>query len=87
MAVSRGYGESKWVTEQILGRAASTSGLRATVVRVGQLCGDTRQGGWNTKEWVPAIARVSQKIGCAPETDDVSSSVPSSLCVSLESSG
>ncbi|TFK78258.1 hypothetical protein K466DRAFT_507571 [Polyporus arcularius HHB13444] len=72
VAVGLGYGESKWVTEQLFGRAAKTTGLRTTAVRVGQLSGDTRVGGWNVKEWVPAIVRGSQLLGCVPEKDDVS---------------
>ena len=71
IAIGLGYGESKWVTEQLLGRVSADSGLRTTVARVGQLCGDTRVGGWGTKEWVPAIARASLKVGCAPMKDDV----------------
>ena len=71
IALGLGYGESKWVTEQLLGRAAAAAGLRTTVARVGQLCGDTQVGGWGTKEWVPAIARASLKVGCSPMKDDV----------------
>ena len=72
MAVGLGYGESKWVTEHLLGRAAAATGLRTTVARTGQLSGDRRVGGWGTKEWVPAIAKASKKIGCVPAKDDVS---------------
>lgn len=72
LAVGQGYGESKWVTERVLSRAAESTGLRTTSVRVGQLSGDTRVGGWSTSEWVPAIVRVSKKLGCAPKREDVS---------------
>ncbi|KAL7278804.1 hypothetical protein ACG7TL_007815 [Trametes sanguinea] len=76
LALGTGYGESKWVTEQIFHRAAQDTGAKATVVRVGQLCGDTRVGGWSTTEWVPAIVRVSKLLGCIPAADDTLSWVP-----------
>ena len=63
------------MTEQLLGHAAAATGLRATVARVGQLCGDTRVGGWGTKEWVPALARASKVLGGVPNKDDVSDSM------------
>ena len=63
---------SKWVTEQLLARVAKDTGLRTVVVRVGQLSGDTGVGGWNVKEWVPAIVRASKLLGCVPEKADVS---------------
>ena len=75
LAVGLGYGESKWVTEQILRQARRETGLRTTSVRVGQLSGDSRVGGWNVKEWVPVLVRASQRLGCVPEKDDVSSSL------------
>ncbi|KAI0718411.1 acetyl-CoA synthetase-like protein [Cerioporus squamosus] len=82
VAVGLGYGESKWVTEQLFGRAAKTTGLRTTAVRVGQLSGDTRVGGWNVKEWVPAIVRGGQILGCVPELDDTVSWVPVDIAAS-----
>ncbi|KAI0369579.1 acetyl-CoA synthetase-like protein [Pilatotrama ljubarskyi] len=82
VAVGQGYGESKWVTEQILARAAKETRLETTVVRVGQLSGDTRVGGWNTTEWVPAIARVGKRLGCLPSADDTVSWVPVDMAAS-----
>ncbi|RPD70255.1 acetyl-CoA synthetase-like protein [Lentinus tigrinus ALCF2SS1-7] len=82
LAVGLGYGESKWVTEQLLGRAAKETGLRTVVVRVGQLSGDTRVGGWNVKEWVPAIVRASKLLGCAPYKHDTVSWVPIDIAAS-----
>ncbi|KAI0673258.1 acetyl-CoA synthetase-like protein [Trametes maxima] len=76
LAAGLGYGESKWVTEQILGRARQETGLRTTSVRVGQLCGDTRSGGWNTTEWVPAIVRMGKRLASVPAIDNTVSWVP-----------
>ncbi|KAI0633130.1 acetyl-CoA synthetase-like protein [Trametes polyzona] len=70
LAVGTGYSESKWVTEQLFGRAAERTGLQTTSVRVGQVSGDQRTGGWNTTEWVAAILRVSQRLGCIPVKEE-----------------
>ncbi|KAF4573440.1 putative PKS/NRPS-like protein biosynthetic cluster [Pleurotus pulmonarius] len=62
-AVGTGYSESKWVAEQLIRRASEVAGLSSTVIRVGQLSGDSLTGAWNPKEWVPAIVGMSQLIG------------------------
>ncbi|KZV68636.1 acetyl-CoA synthetase-like protein [Peniophora sp. CONT] len=74
--VSLGYGESKWVAETMLLRAREAVGLRATAVRVGQLAGDTRIGGWNKWEWVGAIARLGQIVKALPDLDEQITWVP-----------
>lgn len=72
-ALASGYPESKWVCENMLGRAAEGAGLPSIVVRVGQLCGmsGTGSGRWNTKEWVPALVKSSIQLGCLPHIDNV----------------
>ena len=69
--VGLGYGESKWAAESVLLRAAREAGLRANVVRVGQLSGDRARGGWNAKEWVPALLQASQVLGAVPIREEV----------------
>ncbi|KAI0050788.1 acetyl-CoA synthetase-like protein [Auriscalpium vulgare] len=69
--VGRGYGASKWVAESILLRAHESTSLRTNIVRVGQLAGDSAVGGWNEKEWVPAMLRSSQELGCFPMRDQM----------------
>ena len=71
-----GYGESKWVAETLLLRAREAAGLRATVVRVGQMAGDTRVGGWNKQEWVGAIVRLGQIVHALPMRDEPVTWVP-----------
>lgn len=71
IAAGGGYSASKWVSETILLRAMKERGLRANVVRVGQLCGDLEKGGWNEKEWVPALVKGSQALGAFPERVEV----------------
>lgn len=70
--IGSGYGESKWVTEQVLLRATHQTGVRVNVIRVGQLCGNSAHGGWNEKEWVPAMVKWSQMLGAVPDRDGVS---------------
>ena len=71
LAYGTGYSESKWITEQLFARAAER-GLRATSVRVGQVSGDQRMGGWSTTEWVAVLVRTSQRLGCIPSKEEVS---------------
>jgi thioester reductase-like protein len=70
-SVSSGYSQSKWVAEEILFRAREQSGIKATIVRVGQVAGDSRTGAWTEREWVPAMIRVAQVVGALPKRDDV----------------
>ncbi|EJF61432.1 acetyl-CoA synthetase-like protein [Dichomitus squalens LYAD-421 SS1] len=76
VALGTGYGESKWVAEQVLHCAALYTGLRTVSVRVGQLSGDTHIGSWNTKEWIPSLLRISKRLGAIPAMDTNISWVP-----------
>ncbi|KAF8520979.1 acetyl-CoA synthetase-like protein [Gautieria morchelliformis] len=76
MAVGTGYSESKWVTERILEAASQKTTMRTTVVRIGQLSGGSKNGAWNVKEWVPAIIRGGQIIGCLPLRDEEVAWIP-----------
>lgn len=75
-AGSIGYSQSKWVTERIC-RSASESVIlrdRVKILRVGQLCGDTKTGYWNEKEGWPLMIRTAQTTGCLPLIDEASRS-------------
>ncbi len=72
MAAGNGYGESKWVSEQILVRANHATASRNVVVRLGQVCGNTRNGHWNVWEWFPALVQSSKIVHCLPEAEGVS---------------
>ncbi|KAI0050775.1 acetyl-CoA synthetase-like protein [Auriscalpium vulgare] len=76
VAIGTGYGESKWVAETILLQAKETASLCTTVVRVGQLSGDRARGMWSENEWVAAMLRSSQTLGCVPQRDETISWVP-----------
>lgn len=43
-----------------------------TILRVGQLCGDTVSGRWNEKEGWPLMIRTAEEIGCLPILEEVS---------------
>ncbi|CCM01374.1 uncharacterized protein FIBRA_03424 [Fibroporia radiculosa] len=74
-AVGAGYGMSKFVVEEVLSNAREV-GLKTTVLRVGQICGSTRNGAWNTSEWVPILVKSSVSLGCLPEMNGVLSWIP-----------
>ncbi|OMP85286.1 L-aminoadipate-semialdehyde dehydrogenase large subunit [Diplodia seriata] len=82
VADGMGYGQSKWVAEQMCvaaalppapppstGRTRGGLGLHTRILRVGQLCGDTRHGVWNPSEAVPATVRAALSIGALPFVD------------------
>ncbi|KAG7447913.1 acetyl-CoA synthetase-like protein [Guyanagaster necrorhizus] len=72
MALGTGYGESKWVSEELLRTAKD---LHYLIIRAGQLCG-AANGTWNVNEWVPAMVQSSLKLGCFPGGDRTISWVP-----------
>ncbi|WWD02658.1 hypothetical protein V865_000698 [Kwoniella europaea PYCC6329] len=76
-----GYSQSKWVTEQICRLASESSILkdRVHVMRVGQLCGDTKTGHWNEKEGWPLMIRTAQTTGTLPILEEKPSWLPVDL--------
>jgi thioester reductase-like protein len=67
-----GYSQSKWVTEQICGKAASTAlHDRVQVLRIGQLCGDVEHGIWNESEGWPLMLRTAGTTGKLPKLNEV----------------
>ncbi len=72
-AVAMGYARSKWVAEQIVARRATATtkrGSRYSVVRIGQLCSDTKNGVWNESEAWPILIQISQLVGSFPNLND-----------------
>jgi thioester reductase-like protein len=71
-ATALGYSRSKWVAEQICAEAHNRTLLRGkiSVIRVGQLSGDSNTGIWNTKEAWPMMLSTSRLIGCLPNLGD-----------------
>lgn len=74
---SMGYGQSKWVAEEILTRAAAADhGLESVrVARLGQVVGDTRLGHWKTSEAYPAVVQSALTVGALPLIEAASDGV------------
>lgn len=66
-----GYGQSKWVSEQI---CAETS-RSARILRVGQVAGDTKHGIWNPAEAIPAMVQSALTIGALPKLEGAKNSL------------
>lgn len=54
-AGSLGYAKSKWVAEAICSLACQKTRANISIVRIGQLCGNTVNGTWNEKEAWPLM--------------------------------
>ena len=76
---STGYGQSKMVVEEILGRICHKSKLPVTILRIGQIAGSVEEDAmastaykalnsrpWNQHEWVPALIKSSLYLGYIP---------------------
>jgi thioester reductase-like protein len=74
-----GYGQSKWVVEKTLERAALEKGARVGVLRIGQLVGDTTNGVWNETEAWPLMFKSANAIGALPALDERLSWLPVDL--------
>ncbi|KAJ7673364.1 hypothetical protein B0H17DRAFT_1083222 [Mycena rosella] len=65
-----GYGQSKYLIEQILAH----SGLNATCLRVGQVCGALAKGAWPARDWLPILVKTCITLGCLPLANGASNS-------------
>lgn len=67
-----GYSRSKWVAEAICNAANQRSELRGkiAVLRIGQLCGDTQYGIWNSSEAWPLMLNSVKATGCLPQLEE-----------------
>ncbi|OAG41651.1 hypothetical protein AYO21_04115 [Fonsecaea monophora] len=69
-AQGMGYAQSKLVTEHLVTRAASQTGMEARVLRVGQIIADTAHGIWNDTEAIPLMLQAATTIGALPSLDE-----------------
>jgi thioester reductase-like protein len=71
-AVAMGYARSKHVAETIC-NAAWQSSMRGRigVLRLGQLCGDTKDGIWKAEEGWPLLIGSVGCVGCLPDLAEV----------------
>lgn len=70
-AQNMGYARSKLVTEHIIKAAGEKTGMIASVLRVGQIVGDTTNGLWNTTEAIPLMIQSVNALRALPELDEV----------------
>ena len=61
-----GYARSKLVSEHIVQKAVEDAGADATILRIGQVVGDTKSGIWNDSEAFPLIIRSAVTMGILP---------------------
>jgi thioester reductase-like protein len=72
VSLGNGYSESKWVSENIVLRAAkAVSQLQTTIVRPGQVSG-APNGAWDINHWVSSIIVSGPVVKCLPMLDGVS---------------
>lgn len=74
-AQGMGYAQSKSVSEHICA-AAAQQGVRARVLRVGQIIGDTQHGVWNAQEAVPMMMQTAVTVGVLPRLQESPSWLP-----------
>lgn len=65
-----GYGESKHISERLLGLASIESNIPVSICRVGQVAGPVHgsHGMWNKQEWLPSLILSSKYLGVIPES-------------------
>jgi len=59
-----GYAQSKWVAEQVC--AAPSAKSSTTIIRIGQLCGNSKTGVWNSSEAYPLMLSTASITGSLP---------------------
>ncbi|KAJ0419446.1 hypothetical protein BJY00DRAFT_302185 [Aspergillus carlsbadensis] len=69
-AQNMGYAQSKLVAEHICVNAAQQTGIRARVLRIGQVIGDSKNGIWNTTEAIPLMVQSALTTGALPTIDE-----------------
>jgi thioester reductase-like protein len=62
-----GYAQSKCVAEHLCVVAAQKTGVKARVLRVGQIVADTVHGVWNDTEAIPLMMQSALSVGALPK--------------------
>lgn len=64
-----GYGQSKYIAENLISHAAQRLPIKAQIARVGQIAGPTCGPGlWNRSEWLPRMLRSSLDVSVIPQS-------------------
>ncbi|KAI0202451.1 hypothetical protein F4808DRAFT_76239 [Astrocystis sublimbata] len=95
-AINTGYAQSKLAAEQILAKASDASGLRASIIRVGQVGGSKEVHNlWLDQAWISALLRTAKTTKCMPSqvsavdwifVEDASSIIHKIICRTDETS-
>ncbi|EUC46480.1 hypothetical protein COCMIDRAFT_92740 [Bipolaris oryzae ATCC 44560] len=75
-AQGMGYAQSKCVAERICMAAAEKAGIKARVLRVGQIVADTVHGIWNATEAIPLMMQSALTVGALPKLRESPSWTP-----------
>lgn len=75
-AQGMGYAQSKLVTEHLVSKAAADTGMRARVLRVGQITADTQHGIWNDTEAIPLMMQAATSFGALPTLNETARWLP-----------
>ncbi|KAG2036041.1 L-aminoadipate-semialdehyde dehydrogenase [Suillus americanus] len=76
VAQGLGYAQSKWITEKLCQVASQQTPIRAGVLRIGQMVGDSRNGVWNETEAISLIIKCADTIGIVPNLEESVSWLP-----------
>ncbi|KAG2146015.1 putative aminoadipate reductase [Suillus bovinus] len=76
VAQEMGYAQSKWITEKLCQVASQQTPIRAGVLRIGQMVGDSRNGVWNETEAISLIIKCTDTIGILPNLEESVSWLP-----------
>ncbi|KAJ3158949.1 hypothetical protein HDU86_002118 [Geranomyces michiganensis] len=76
VAAPMGYGLSKWVSERLIEEASRHLNINATIVRCGQLAGDSRSGAWNKTDFAFALVATGLNLGILPESNEIVDWIP-----------
>ena len=68
--LNSGYGQTKWVAEQLVMRAKSR-GVPATILRPGYIVGDSARGVTNTDDFIWRLIKGCIQLGQAPRISNV----------------
>ncbi|KIK43137.1 putative alpha-aminoadipate reductase [Suillus luteus UH-Slu-Lm8-n1] len=66
LPLDQGYAQSKYVAERVLIDASRAANIPVTIVRAGQLAGDTALGAWNVMEHIPIFIQACCSLKLMP---------------------
>ena len=67
--IGNGYGESKYLAERLLSTVAPRFGIKAKIIRLGQIAAPLHaHGAWNAQEWFPRLINSSFILRTLPES-------------------